>query len=158
MLMPPLYMNDYDFFVAVGNNTMRETIQENIENLGASISNLIYPTAIIGKQVSLDKVIAIMTGSVINCSTVAGKGSIINTSASVGHDNSIGDNVHISSRVNIVGTVNIGDRTWMGIGSVLSNNISIYRDCKMNPGAVLIHDIKEKGTHVGVPARSIVDG
>ncbi len=43
----------------------------------------------------------------------------------------------------------------MGIGSVVSNNINITSGCKVGAGAVVVKDIDETGTYVGVPARKI---
>ena len=55
-------------------------------------------------------------------------GVIFNNNSSVDHDSKIGNAVHISPGVNIAGNVNIGDRTWVGIGSTIiqSINIRIY--------------------------------
>ena len=51
------------------------------------------------------------------------------------------------------GTVEVGNRTWVGAGATVSNNISICDDCMIGAGAVVVKDIKERGTYIGVPAR-----
>lgn len=149
------YINEFDIFVAIGNNETREKIQERLELEGASIPILIHPKAIIGEQVKLGAGTAIMAGAVINCCTCVGKGCIINTGATIDHDNVLGDYVHISPGVNLAGTVNIGKGSWLGIGSTVINNISIVDGCRIGAGAVVIRDITETGTYVGVPARKI---
>lgn len=53
----------------------------------------------------------------------------------------------------LCGSVVVGERTWIGAGSVVSNNISICGECMIGAGAVVVKDIKEPGTYVGVPAR-----
>lgn len=115
------YINDSDIFVGIGNNGTREKIQERLELEGASIPVLIHPKAIIGEQVKLGAGTAIMAGAVINCCTCVSKGCIINTGATIDHDNVLGDYVHISPGVNLAGTVNIGKGSWLGIGSVAAN-------------------------------------
>ena len=77
----------------------------------------------------------------------------MNTCASVDHDCVIGDYVHVSVGSHVAGTVQVGDRTWIGIGSAVSNNLSICNDCMIGAGAVVVKDIDEPGTYVGVPAR-----
>lgn len=63
--------------------------------------------------------------------------------------------VHISPEVHLAETVSIGKSSWIGIGSVVSNNINITSGCMVGAGAVVVKDITEAGTYVGVPARKV---
>ncbi|MCU5077691.1 acetyltransferase [Bacillus cereus] len=149
------YVDDYDFFVGIGNNVIREKIQRQLEAEEASIPVLIHPSAIIGEQVYLEAGTVVMAGAVINCCTKIGKGCIINTASTVDHDNVIEDYVHVSPGAHLAGTVKVGRGTWLGAGSVVSNNINITHSCKIGAGAVVIRDITESRTYVGVPVRRI---
>lgn len=144
-----------DFFVAVGNNSTRERIQEGLLAQGTSIVSLVHPSAIIGTDVNVGIGTAIMAGVVINSSSVVGKGCIINSNSGLDHDNNIGDYVHISPRTHLAGTVKVGKGSWLGIGSVVSNNINICSGCKIGAGGVVVKDITESGTYVGVPVKKI---
>lgn len=150
-----VYINDSDIFVAVGNNATREKIQEKLEAEGASIPVLVHPNAVIGIEVELGIGTVVMAGVVINSSTRVGKGCIINTGSTLDHDNVIEDYVHISPGVNLAGTVKVGKGSWIGIGSEISNNVNITSGCKVGAGAVVIKDLTEPGTYVGVPARRV---
>lgn len=149
------YIEDADIFVAVGNNTTRENVQEKIESTGASIPILVHPSAVIGDQVGLGIGTVVMAGVVINCSTRIGKGCIINTGSTIDHDNIIEDYVHISPGVNLAGTVKVGKSSWIGIGSTVSNNVNITSGCIVGAGALVVRDITEPGTYVGVPVKKI---
>lgn len=149
------YLKDCDIFVGVGNNAIREKIQENLETAGANIPILVHPSAVIGEQVEIGKGTAVVAGVVINSCTKIGKGCIINTGTTIDHDNLIEDYVHISPGAHLAGTVQVGKGTWLGIGSVVSNNINITRGCKIGAGAVVVNDISETGTYVGVPVRRV---
>jgi sugar O-acyltransferase (sialic acid O-acetyltransferase NeuD family) len=144
-----------DLFVAVGNNETRKKLQQSLEQAGASIPTLIHPQAVIGSETKLGAGTVIMAGAVINCSTVIGKGCIVNTGATIDHDNRIEDFVHISPGVHLAGTVKIGSATWLGIGSIVINNISVAEGCRIGAGTVVIRDITEPGTYVGNPQRRI---
>lgn len=149
------YIKDYDIFVAIGNNVTREKIQEKLEAEGANIPTLVHPNAVIGEQVKFGNGTVVMAGVVINCCTEIGKGCIINTGSTIDHDNLIEDYVHISPGVHTAGTVKIGKGTWLGVGSKVSNNLNIISGCKVGAGAVVVKDITEAGTYVGVPARRV---
>jgi sugar O-acyltransferase (sialic acid O-acetyltransferase NeuD family) len=150
------YIREYDIFVGIGDNVKREKIIDKLNYEGANIPTLIHPNAIIGEEVNLGIGTVIMAGAVINCCTRIGNGCIINTGATVDHDNIIEDFVHISPGVHTAGGVKVGKRSWLGIGSVVINNIYIIDDCKIGAGAVVIKDITESGTYVGVPARRAI--
>ncbi|MGW5952780.1 acetyltransferase [Bacillus mycoides] len=149
------YIKEYDLFVGIGNNTIRKKVQEQLEDQGAIIPVLIHPSAIIGEQVYLEAGTVVMAGAVINCCTEIGKGCIINTASTIDHDNIIEDYVHISPGAHLAGTVKVGAGTWLAVGSVVINNINITSECKIGAGAVVIKDITEIGTYVGVPAKRI---
>ncbi|MFC7786758.1 acetyltransferase [Rossellomorea sp. GCM10028870] len=148
-------VKDYDIFVGIGNNTIREKIQNELEENGASIPTLIHPNAVIGEQVILASGTVVMAGVVINCGTNIGKGCILNTSSTIDHDNIIEDYVHISPGAHLAGTVKVGKRSWLGIGSIVSNNVNITSGCTIGAGTVVVKDITEAGTYVGVPMRKI---
>lgn len=149
------YTDDSDFFVAIGNNYIREMIYNKLKAKEVNFATLIHPNAIIGDRVEIGDATVIMAGTVINCHAKIGKCCIINTGAIIDHDSEIEKFVHISSGANIAGNVRIGKNTWIGIGSTISNNLSIAGGCKIGAGAVVIRDIFEPGTYVGVPVRKI---
>lgn len=145
-----------DFFVAIGKNDTRERVLESFIQEGLSIATLVHPSAIIGIGVEIGIGTAIMAGVVINSSTLIGKGCIINTSSSIDHDNVIEDYVHVSPGVRLAGTVIIGKKCWLGIGSSVSNNINISSGCILGAGGCVINSIEEPGIYVGLPARRII--
>ncbi len=146
------YINEYDVLIAIGNNEVRETIQNNLEKQGASIPILIHPTAVIGKDVQISSGSIVMANAVINSCTQIGKGCIINTAAIVEHDNKIGNFVHISPNATTGGNVNIGDRTWLGLSSTVKNNVEICKDCVIGASGLVLNNIHKPGLYVGIPA------
>lgn len=147
------YIDDNDIFVALGNNKVRSEICTRLEDNEASIPVLIHPKAVLGEGVSIGAGTVVMAGSVVNPCTKIGKGCIINTGSTIDHDCVIEDYVHISPGVNVAGSVSVGALTWLGIGSVVSNNLCITSNCTIGAGAVVVADIIEQGIYVGVPAK-----
>ncbi|GIN69624.1 acetyltransferase [Bacillus sp. J14TS2] len=149
------YIDEYEIFVGIGNNCIRQKIYNLLEEEGATIPTLIHPDAVVAQQVVVGEGTVIMPGAIINSCTKIGKGCILNTGSSIDHDNCVMDFVHISPGVHLAGNVNVGTRSWMGIGSIVSNNLSITNDCEIGAGAVVVKDITESGTYIGVPARRV---
>ncbi|OUO70293.1 acetyltransferase [Thomasclavelia spiroformis] len=139
------------YFVAIGNNILREKLMSKETKWYTAI----HPTAIIGEDVVIEDGTCIMANVVINSGSKIGKGVIINTASTVDHDCNISDYVHIAPGVHISGTVTVSKNTWVGVGSIISNNIKICSGCMIGAGAVVVKDIREKGTYVGVPAKKI---
>lgn len=146
------FIGEYNIFVAIGSNETRERIHSQLEAAGAGIPTLIHPHAVIGAQVEIGEGTVVMAGGIINSGSRIGKGCIVNTAATIDHDATIGDYVHISPGVHIAGTVSIGKGAWIGIGTVVSNNVVIARRSITGAGTVVVKDIRESGTYVGVPA------
>ena len=149
------YKDEADFFVAIGKNATREKVQGKLMDQGMTVVKLIHPSAVIGTDVEIGMGTVVMAGVVINSSSRIGEGCIINTSSSLDHDNIIEDYVHISPGASLAGTVKVGRGSWIGIGSVISNNVNICSGCKVGAGAVVVKDITEPGTYVGVPVRRV---
>lgn len=144
-------MNEYWYFVAVGNCAIRERLM----NKEANWYTAIHPTAVITEGVEIGEGTCIMANAVVNVDAKLGKGVIVNTAATVDHDCRIQDYVHIAPGVNISGTVTVGKGTWIGVGSAVSNNVNICSECIIGAGTVVVKDIEKAGTYVGVPARML---
>lgn len=145
---------DASFVVGIGNSAIREKIVRQLDNVRWYTA--IHPFTVISAldtQIGVGSVI--MANAVVNPSAHIGAHCIINTASVVEHDNRVGDFTHISVGVKLGGTVSVGAHTWVGIGTTVNNNVSICDHCMISAGAVVICDIKESGTYVGVPARKI---
>ena len=151
----PRYLQDADFFVAIGNGAVRRRIQTMLAENGASIATLIHPSAVVAQDVRVGKGTAIMAGAVVNPGTTVGCGNIINTCASVDHDCCVGDYIHIAVGARICGTVHLEDDSWIGAGAVIIQGLSVCAGCLLGAGAVVVRSITEKGTYVGVPAKKV---
>ncbi len=144
---------DTDFFVSIGNGTTRKRIDERIINAKGQLAVLVHPNAVVSNSVEIGIGSVIMAGAVINPSVRIGKGVIVNTCSSIDHDCVIADNVHVAVGAHICGTVNVGECTWIGAGAIISNNTNICDDCMIGAGTVVIKNIVESGTYIGVPAK-----
>ena len=149
------YKNEYDFFIAIGNNQIRKKISMLLLDNNIKPVSLIHPSAVIDDTVQIGYGVVIMANAVINANTMIGNSVIVNTASSIDHDCIINDYVHISPGVHIAGNVHIGEETWLCIGSIIINNITIGANVIVGAGSVVIKNIKESGMYIGIPIKKI---
>lgn len=144
-----------DFVVAIGDAKTRKRMTEELVSLGASFATLIHPSVILGSRVQIGEGTVVMAGSVIQAESVIGKSCIVNTASSVDHNCVLGDYSHVAVGTRLCGMVTVGEETWIGASATVINGIHICGDCIIGAGAVVVKNIKEPGTYVGIPARKI---
>jgi serine acetyltransferase len=79
--------------------------------------------------------------------------SYVNRAASIGHDTKILDFNEIGHGCTVAGKCNIGNRNHLYSGCVVINNVRMGDEITVGAGGVVLKDILEAGTYVGVPAR-----
>ena len=142
--------NFENWVIAVGDNFVRKKICS--EN-SFSYSTLIHPKAIISDYVKLGKGSVFMAGCVVNPSVSIGMHCIINTRASIDHECTLSDFVHISPGAILCGNVRIMEGTHVGAGAVILPGITIGKWSVIGAGAVIIKDVPDGVTVVGNPGR-----
>lgn len=147
------YLIDCEFFIAIGNAKTRKKIYNVLKEKGAKVITLVHPNAVIGSQVKIGNGCVVMAGGIINACATLGDGVIVNTNSSIDHDCTVGDFCHLAVGVNIAGTVEIGESCFLGAGCTVKNNVNICNNCIIGAGAVVVKDIVESGTYVGVPCK-----
>lgn len=144
--------------VGFGDNAMRSQWSERALSRGCALATIIAPTAWVSERSSLGAGSVVMPHAVVNVGVVSGACALINTSATVDHDCVLGDCVHVSPGTNLGGGVHVGHRSWLGIGCSVRQSIRIGADVQVGAGSVVISDVIDGITVVGVPARAVATG
>ena len=138
--------------IAIGNNEVRAAIARRLDGL-VEWGHVVHPQAHVAAKVIFHEGTVILAGAVVQTGTRVGRHVIINTSASVDHDNSVDDFAHVAPGAHLGGHVCIGEGSLVGIGSTVVNGRSVGRWCTLGAGAVAVADIPDEVIAVGVPAR-----
>lgn len=150
-------LSDYDnIAVAIGHNNTRLSKYTQLLNLGAICSPLIHPATVVSSYSTVQSGTVVAAGVVINPYCQIGRACIINTSSTIDHDCKISDGVHISPGSHLAGGVEVGEESWVGIGSNIKQLVKIGSGSIVGAGAVVIESVADKQTVVGVPAKPII--
>lgn len=143
----------YSIMVAIGDSEVRKKIVEKLPK-ETKFFTFIHPTALI-----MDKNIEIGEGSFIGAYSILttnikiGKHCILNRGNHIGHDSVIGDYFSAMPGAIVSGSVKIGETIYLGTNSTIIEKKEITSRVKIGANAVVVSNINESGTYVGVPAK-----
>lgn len=156
-------LGDLDYFnqkltdcycvIAVGNSQLREKIESKIKNKLYGI--LIHPGVIKSRYVTIGEGTIICAGNILTTNIKIGNHVIVNLDCTIGHDVQIENFVTILPSVNISGNVLIKALVNIGTGTAIIQGKNIGQESIIGAGSVIVKDIPEKVTVVGVPGKII---
>ncbi|MFH1931663.1 MAG: UDP-3-O-(3-hydroxymyristoyl)glucosamine N-acyltransferase [Pseudomonadota bacterium] len=83
------------------------------------------------------------------------KGTKIDHYAHIGHNSTIGEHCIITAGTVFCGGSRIGNQSWVGVGSVLKEKISVGDNVTIGLGSVVVGDIENNAVVAGNPAKLI---
>ena len=148
----------YFYFIAIGNNERRKVWFDRLVDRKLRLINVVDRSAIISPEAKIGKGCFFGKMSVVNSKAVIGDDCIINTKSLVEHGCTVHNHVNISTNAVINGDVVIGEGTFVGTSSTTIGQKKVGQWSAIGAGAVVINDIEDNVTVVGVPAKVIKEG
>lgn len=148
-----LTLSQYEFFVAIGDNSLRKNWFLTLWKNGKHCVNAIHPKAYLESSVKLGTNVMVGAFAYLNINTTVGDGVIINTGCIIEHDNVVGSYSQLGPGVVTAGKVIIGEEVFIGIRSTIIDHCKITNGVILGAGSVVIDDIDEPGLYVGVPVK-----
>lgn len=146
-----------DFFIAIGNNSLRKNIFNNLAIRNLLPVNVVHPSALLDHTVRLaSHGIMISANATINAFANIGTGAICNTYCVIEHECEIGDFAHVGPGAVLCGNVKVGENSFIGAKSVVREGIKIGKNVIVGAGSVVVKDIPDNLKVVGNPARVLV--
>jgi len=148
--------NDLYVLCAIGNAKTRKTIINKIEvNKSLKFATVIDPSVNISNLVNIGEGSMICAGNNITVNIDIGKHVIINLDCTIGHDVVLEDYVTLYPSVNVSGMTHIGTLSEIGTGSAVIQGVEITNNVIVGAGGVVVNNLIEEGTYVGLPTQKI---
>lgn len=122
---------------------------------GTTWATVVHSTAWVADDVHLGEGVVALAGAIVNPGARIGAHAIVNSGAIVEHDVVVGRGSHVGPGAMVGGGAVIGDGVLLGIGAVVRDHVVVGSGAVVGMGAVVISDVAERATVVGVPARPL---
>jgi sugar O-acyltransferase (sialic acid O-acetyltransferase NeuD family) len=139
-------------FLALGDNAVRQKIFVGLPVGHFQFPVLVHPRSYVATNAKLASGTVVMAMAVVNPGSVIGEHVIINTGATVDHDCSLSDFVHVSPGAHLAGGVKIGSGSWIGIGACICEYREIGQNALVAAGASVVQNVASGERVFGVPA------
>ena len=116
---------------------------------------IIHSSAVVSPSAKIAEGVFIGPNAVVNARANIGRGAIINTGAIIEHECEIGDAVHVAPGACVAGRARVGAFAFVGIGAQVIQCLSVGDGATVGAGAVVLEDVPDGATVVGVPARVV---
>lgn len=145
---------DTNVVICAGSSTLRKKIAEKLMvNPNLKFPNLILSDTRVCTDVEMGQGNIISMDCRVSTNVCIGNFTFLNIGSVVCHDGRLGDYVTLSPDVHLAGAVTVGSESELGMGTRVIQGITIGDQVITGAGSVVIRDLPNACTAVGVPAR-----
>ncbi|MBE1556423.1 NeuD/PglB/VioB family sugar acetyltransferase [Sporosarcina limicola] len=141
--------------IGIGSNIVRKKIVSNLKLPSEMYVSAIHCDAIVSPSAEIGNGTVVMPGAVVNADAKIGNHVIVNSGSVVEHDCVVGDYSHISPNAVLTGGVSTGEGTHIGASASIIPLKKVGTWSIVGAGAVVVSDIEDNVTVVGMPARVV---
>ena len=141
--------------IAIADPSTRKRLVETITGYGLQFATLIHPSVSMSDYVRIGEGCIICRNTLFTTNIEIGNHCIINVNCSFGHDTVVNEFASIMSHTAVAGDVTIGSGCYFGLHCTVINKVKIGSWSTFGAGTVIVKDMPDYVTAVGVPARII---
>lgn len=143
----------HHFFAAnvyTQSNQLRTRLYRLAKEKGYAPASFISPHAFVWRNVEIGEHCFIFENNVVQPFVKIGSNVVMWSGNHIGHHSRIKDNCFLASHVVISGFCEVGEYCFMGVNSTVANNTTIGDNCIVGAGALVLSDVENDQTVVGL--------
>lgn len=141
--VPPATSKCRHAFVAIGDNTARHKICEQVLALGYTLVTVVHPSSIVSPSAKLGRGVFVGPGACIQHGCAIQDFVIVGTRATVEHDCVVSAGAHIATEATLGERLSIGEDAFIGMGANIIPDLQIGSHSIVGAGAVIFENVKE---------------
>ena len=147
--------HDVGFCIAIGNphGRVRLRLHDKLVTAGLLPTTIAHHTACIETNAVIGEGSQLMAGAFVGAEARIGRQCIINSNASVDHEDVLEDGVEVAPGATLCGLVHVEINGWICAGATVLPRIRIGADAIVGAGSVVNRHVEAGTVVVGVPAR-----
>jgi sugar O-acyltransferase (sialic acid O-acetyltransferase NeuD family) len=144
-----------EVLICVGKGSAREALARRIEERapGVRYATAVHPSVDVPAGCSIGAGSVVLAHVAITADVSVGRHVVVMPNVTLTHDDVVDDFATIAAGAHLGGGVVIGSRAYVGMGVGVRERTRIGTDVVVGMGAVVLHDVPDGETWVGVPAR-----
>lgn len=142
--------------MAIANPKDKLETARRLETLGGEFQTFVHPSVLMGRHVTIGRGTVICPNAVVSCDAVLGEYVTINIGCSIGHDVILGAGTTLSAHVDVTGFAKVGEGSFFGSHAAVLPRAKVGAWAKVGAGSVVLRNVKEGATVMGVPAQQIL--
>ena len=139
--------------IAVGEPETRHLLREKALEANLTLASVISPRAFVSDLASVGAGCIIAPFCSIQARATLAENVAVITAAIVGHDVFVDLDCGLSSMTNLGGATKVGARSYIGMGALVKEGLTIGHSTIVGMGSVVYNDVPEEVVCVGNPAR-----
>ncbi|MFP4452946.1 MAG: acetyltransferase [Desulfobacterales bacterium] len=149
---------DLRLLICLGNPLSLFTKKKIMESLGIGTNRLItliHANAIVSKTATIGNGSIILSGVTVMANTTIGSSCYIASNSNIGHDTILHDYAFVAPLVGVPGNVKIEQGAYLGISSCIRGGVTVGEWSVVGMGSVVTSDVSPYHVVAGNPAKTI---
>ncbi len=143
------------FVCAIGVPAIKRKCSELMASRGGRFTRLFHRTAVLGHEVECAEGVILCPFAVASANNRLGRGVAVNLHATVDHDAEVGDWSQVNCHCDLTASVIVGREVFFGSRCSVIPHVRIGDRAYIGAGSVVLRDVAADTKVVGAPARRI---
>lgn len=144
--------SESDWIVAYGGQGRRLELAERVAAAGGAFFSAVHPSAAVSPTADVETGVMLNAHSYVGPGATLGEHALVDSCVNVSHDVTVGRGATVTPNATLAGDVELGADAYVGPGATILRGRSVGSGARVGAGAVVVDDVAEDTTVVGVPA------